>query len=92
MKKYINKNKKTIINNINNNKSKLIILFIFSHFFGIFLEISKEFFNNNYNIDIQSKTGKQMKDFEPALKSNNDVIQLRNDVENFAKGFPIPGL
>ena len=33
-----------------------------------------------------------MKDFEPALKSNNDVIQLRNDVENFAKGFPIPGL
>jgi hypothetical protein len=33
-----------------------------------------------------------MKDFEPALKASYEVKQLREDVEAFAKNFPIPGL
>ena len=41
---------------------------------------------------IQEKVGKQMKDFEPALKSDEEVKKLREDVEAFSKNFPIPGL
>jgi len=41
--------------------------------------------------DIQSKVGKMMVDFEPAVRKSEDVVALRHDVEAFAKQFPLPG-
>jgi glycine hydroxymethyltransferase len=42
-------------------------------------------------VQIQSKSGKLMADFEPALKTNEDVKKLKEEVETFAKKFPLPG-
>jgi glycine hydroxymethyltransferase len=42
-------------------------------------------------LDIQGKVGKLMKDFSVAVESNEDVKQLKHDVEVFAKAFPLPG-
>jgi len=52
-----------------------------------------EFFDRGVKIalDIQSKSGKLLKDFADALKTRDDVKKLREDVENFARGFPMPG-
>jgi len=41
--------------------------------------------------EIQSKVGKMMVDFEPAVKKSEEVVALRHDVEAFAKQFPLPG-
>ncbi|PRP77226.1 serine hydroxymethyltransferase [Planoprotostelium fungivorum] len=41
--------------------------------------------------DIQSKVGKMMADFEPAVRANKEVETLRHEVEAFAKQFPLPG-
>jgi len=42
-------------------------------------------------IKIQEKTGKLMKDFEPALPGNQDLHHLREEVETFSRKFPMPG-
>jgi len=43
-------------------------------------------------LDIQNKVGKQLKDFVEALKHNEKLPKLRENIENFAKHFPMPGL
>jgi glycine hydroxymethyltransferase len=40
---------------------------------------------------IQSKTGKALKDFLPALEINEEVKILKREVEEFSKNFPMPG-
>jgi len=52
-----------------------------------------EFFDRAAKIakEVQSKVGKQLKDFEPALKTNDEVKALKADVEAFSKNFPMPG-
>lgn len=40
---------------------------------------------------IQSEHGKLQKDFVKGLKSNKDIIELRNKVEKFASLFEMPG-
>jgi len=52
-----------------------------------------QFFHRGVQIaqDIQSKVGKMMADFEPAVRKNEEVAALRHDVEAFAKQFPLPG-
>lgn len=42
-------------------------------------------------IGIQQKTGKQLKDFVAALPNNEQIRDLKEHVEKFARGFPIPG-
>jgi len=42
-------------------------------------------------LEIQSSTGKLMKDFVVALESSSKVKALKADVEAFAKSFPMPG-
>ncbi|RUS34731.1 serine hydroxymethyltransferase [Jimgerdemannia flammicorona] len=43
-------------------------------------------------LDVQEKTSsKMLKDFVIALEGNQDIAQLRNEVEDFAKLFPMPG-
>jgi len=42
-------------------------------------------------VDIQSKSGKLMKDFAPAVETSEDVKKLRHDVEEFASQYPMPG-
>jgi len=43
-------------------------------------------------LSIQEKTGKPLKNFISALKEDNvEIKALRQDVENFAKQFPMPG-
>merc|ERR1711959_332011 len=44
------------------------------------------------SIRIQSQSGKKLKDFEEALKSDKEVDDLRKDVQAFAIGFGYPGL
>merc|ERR1712050_816382 len=41
---------------------------------------------------IQEKKGKKLVDFEAGLKENDDVVQLRKDVQHWAGGFGYPGL
>jgi len=43
-------------------------------------------------IEVQNKVGKMLKDFTPALETSEEVKNLRRDVEEFAKNFPMPGL
>jgi len=52
-----------------------------------------EFLDRGCNIAlaIQSKVGKQLKDFAPALESSEELKQLKKEVESFAKSFPFPG-
>ncbi|EFA83623.1 serine hydroxymethyltransferase [Heterostelium album PN500] len=42
-------------------------------------------------IDVQSKTGKKMVDFTAALPENEQIKQLRKEVEQFSIKFPLPG-
>jgi len=42
-------------------------------------------------LKIQNKTGKALKDFEPALPGHPDILKLREDVEAFSRKFPMPG-
>lgn len=42
-------------------------------------------------LSVQQKVGKQMKDFQPSLESNEELKELRRNVEEFAKNFPMPG-
>jgi len=42
-------------------------------------------------IQVQSKVGKLIKDFVPALEINEDVKKLKHEVEEFAQIFPMPG-
>jgi glycine hydroxymethyltransferase len=44
------------------------------------------------SIQIQSKTGKKLDDFLPAMNNNPEVLSLKERVENFSKKFPMPGL
>jgi len=41
--------------------------------------------------DIQSKTGKKIKEFKSALLASSEIKQLRNDVEEFSTKFYMPG-
>lgn len=43
-------------------------------------------------LDVQERTGsKMLKDFIAALEGSPDILQLKSDVEEFAKSFPMPG-
>lgn len=42
-------------------------------------------------LSIQAKVGKQMKDFQPAAEANEELKTLKQEVEKFAQGFPMPG-
>jgi glycine hydroxymethyltransferase len=43
-------------------------------------------------IDVQEKAGsKMMKDFVAALEGNADIAQLKKEVLEFARAFPMPG-
>jgi len=42
-------------------------------------------------IQIQSKTGKKLEDFIPALNNYPEIHSLKERVENFSKKFPMPG-
>lgn len=42
-------------------------------------------------IEIQSKVGKLMKDFTPAVENSEEIKNLRHEVEEFASKFPMPG-
>eukprot|EP00741_Cyanophora_paradoxa_P007508 tig00001130_g7262.t1 len=42
-------------------------------------------------VKIQERTGKPLKDFVDALKTDADVAALRSEVEAFAKSFDMPG-
>jgi len=42
-------------------------------------------------IAIQEKNGKLLKDFMPALESSSELKALKAEVEQFSKGFPMPG-
>jgi glycine hydroxymethyltransferase len=42
-------------------------------------------------LDIQSKTGKKLQDFLAAIQHRADIKQLKEEVETFAKKFPMPG-
>jgi len=52
-----------------------------------------EFFDRGLKIavKIQEKVGKLLKDFSAALETSEDMKQLKEEVESFAKGFPMPG-
>merc|ERR1712190_627403 len=43
-------------------------------------------------VAVQTEKGKKLKDFEAGLKENDDVVQLKKDVEDWASGFGYPGL
>jgi len=42
-------------------------------------------------IEIQSKVGKLMKDFTPAVENSEEIKNLQHEVEEFASKFPMPG-
>jgi len=42
-------------------------------------------------LEVQKKVGKNLKDFTAELQVNQDIIKLRNDVEEFSMFFPMPG-
>jgi len=42
-------------------------------------------------IKVQEKVGKLLKDFSAALEASKEMKELKEDVENFAKTFPMPG-
>merc|ERR1711879_98867 len=44
------------------------------------------------SIRIQTQSGKKLKDFEEALKTDTEIAALRKDVQGFATGFGYPGL
>jgi len=52
-----------------------------------------EFFDRAVKIAqaIQAKVGRQLKDFEPAVKISEEVKALREDVDKFSQDFPMPG-
>jgi glycine hydroxymethyltransferase len=43
-------------------------------------------------LDIQSKSGKKIDEFVTALKTNEDIVKLSNEVEDFSKKFYIPAI
>eukprot|EP00951_Prasinocladus_malaysianus_P037240 scaffold398695_cov51-Prasinocladus_malaysianus.AAC.1 len=45
----------------------------------------------NIAIEVQAETGKLFKDFQKALPGNAKIAALREEVESFASGFPMPG-
>jgi glycine hydroxymethyltransferase len=44
------------------------------------------------SVQIQSKTGKKLEDFVPAMNNNQEILALKEHVETFSKKFPMPGL
>lgn len=42
-------------------------------------------------LEVQKTSGKMLKDFAAALASNAEVTQLKTEVEEFARSFPMPG-
>merc|ERR1712232_941855 len=46
----------------------------------------------NISIRIQNQSGKKLKDFEEALKSDKEIADLRKEVQVFSIGFGYPGL
>jgi len=40
---------------------------------------------------VQAKTGRLLKDFVAALEGNEEIVQLKHDVEVFSRKFPLPG-
>eukprot|EP00186_Timspurckia_oligopyrenoides_P005165 CAMPEP_0182445738 /NCGR_PEP_ID=MMETSP1172-20130603/3761_1 /TAXON_ID=708627 /ORGANISM="Timspurckia oligopyrenoides, Strain CCMP3278" /LENGTH=506 /DNA_ID=CAMNT_0024641557 /DNA_START=47 /DNA_END=1567 /DNA_ORIENTATION=- len=43
-------------------------------------------------LKIQERTGKKLVDFEKEIHGNPEIEQLKNDVQQFASGFPFPGM
>jgi glycine hydroxymethyltransferase len=43
-------------------------------------------------IRVQEKSGKNLKDFLPALEKDEELIEVRNEVEKFATQFIVPGI
>merc|ERR1711998_620233 len=43
------------------------------------------------SLKIQTQSGKKLKDFEEALKTDTEIAALRKDVQGFATGFGYPG-
>lgn len=41
--------------------------------------------------NIQAKSGKKLVDFEKGVKENSELKQLKEEVEKYASGFPMPG-
>ena len=41
---------------------------------------------------VQAKTGKQLKDFIPALEQDEEIPKIRDEVKAFASKFSIPGI
>ena len=41
---------------------------------------------------IQERVGKQLKDFIPAIESDEDIKKLGEEVKAFSKKFSIPGI
>ena len=43
-------------------------------------------------LKVQAKAGKKLKDFEPALMLEPELMELKLEVEAFAGVFPMPGV
>jgi len=44
------------------------------------------------SIRIQEKVGKKLTDFVKVLEADSEIAEIRKEVEEFAKGFPLPGI
>jgi len=44
------------------------------------------------SLRIQSKVGKQLKDFLPELENDEEIKEVAKQVKEFSKNFPMPGL
>lgn len=42
-------------------------------------------------LNVQEKVGKKLADFLPALENNEELKTLRQEVEAFARNYPLPG-
>jgi len=43
------------------------------------------------SVDIQAKSGKKLVDFEKGVKDSSELKKLREEVEKYSSGFPMPG-
>jgi len=43
-------------------------------------------------IRIQEKAGKNLKDFLPHLEKDNEILQIKKEVENFSTNYKVPGI
>ena len=42
-------------------------------------------------LELQAKSGPKLRDFVNLLEGNEEILQLRKDVNEFATSFPMPG-